>query len=104
MRALSADWWSHHRQRMTCWHPDRLNEALADIAVMQREITELQQELAQQHDTTPTAVHITATDQEGNTMTTYAPGQTATFTATSTNTEGATVADTTPTAVTVTAS
>jgi hypothetical protein len=44
---------------MANWHRDRLDEALEDIATMQREITELQQELAAQHDTTPTQITLT---------------------------------------------
>lgn len=101
MRALSAEWWGHHRERQSCWHPDRLDEALHDIATMQREIQQLQQELAQQHDNTPTAVTITATNQEGHTMTTYAPGATATFTAVANNAEGQPVTDTYTWATTV---
>jgi hypothetical protein len=57
--ALTPEWFSHHRNRMANWHRDRLDEALEDIATMQREITELQQELAAQHDTTPTQITLT---------------------------------------------
>lgn len=58
-KALSPDWFAHHRERMSCWHHDRLDEVLQDLDVMQAEILELQQELATEHDTTPTAITLT---------------------------------------------
>jgi hypothetical protein len=79
---------------MACWHPGRLDEAFEDIHRMEAEILQLQQELAAQHATTPAVITITPTDQEGNIVTTYAPGQTATFTAVSDNAENQPVADT----------
>lgn len=90
MKALTADWWDHHRRRMSCWHHDRLDQILDDLAVMQTEILELQQELADR----PARITITPTDQEGTTMTSFAPGQTITFTAVSDNAEGQPVTDT----------
>ena len=89
MRALEAEWFARHRSRMACWHHDRLDEALRDIALMQREIEQLQQELAGR----PASVHVTAS-QEGNTMSSFAPGAPITFTAVTDNAEGAPVADT----------
>lgn len=88
MRALSGDWFAHHRERMACWHHDRLDEALHDIRRMEAEITELQQELAQQRSTTPATVTITARDKDGTMTDTYAPGATIYLTATVTNAEG----------------
>lgn len=90
MRALSSEWFTHHRARMACWHHDRIDEALDDIRRMEAEILEL----LEQRSTTPTHVTVTATDQEGNTMSTFAPGQTITFTAASANAEGVAVTDT----------
>lgn len=87
--ALTADWFTHHRERMTHWHRDRLEEVLADIAVMQQEIEQLQHEQAGQ----PASVTVTAT-LEGQTMSSFAPGATITFTAASTNKEDITVTDT----------
>lgn len=89
MRALEAEWFAEHRQRMACWHHGRLDEALRDIALMQREIEQLQQENASR----PASVHVTAS-QEGHTMSSFAPGQTITFTAVSDNAENVVVADT----------
>lgn len=83
MKALEADWFARHRSRMACWHPDRLDEALRDIAAMQQEIQQLQHELAGH----PASVHITAS-QEGHTMSDFAPGTTITFTAATLNAEG----------------
>ena len=57
--ALTPEWFAHHRERMSLWHHSRLDEALADIAVMQTEIEQLQQQLAAQ----PAAVTITATSE-----------------------------------------
>jgi hypothetical protein len=95
MRALTADWWDHHRSRMACWHHDRLDDVIREMAEMQAEICELQQELAAQHDTTPTAGTITATTKDGTMTDTYAPGQTIYLTAGNfTNTEGAPVTGT----------
>jgi len=90
MRGLTAEWFAHHRSRMACWHHERPEEALEDIRRMEAEILEL----LEQRSTTPTRITITPTDQEDNIVTTYAPGQTATFTAVSDNAEGQTVADT----------
>lgn len=90
MHALTAEWFTAHRERMACWHHERPHDALEDIRRMEAEILEL----LEQRSTTPSRVTITPTDQEGNIVTTYAPGATATFTATSTNAEGAPVADT----------
>lgn len=90
MHAFTAEWFSHHRERMACWHHERPHDALEDIRRMEAEILEL----LEQRSTTPTRITITPTDQEGNIVTTFAPGQTATFTAVSDNAEGAPVADT----------
>jgi len=59
MRALTADWFGFHRERMACWHEDRINDVQREMAEMQAEITELQQELAQQHDTTAAQITLT---------------------------------------------
>lgn len=59
MRALSGDWFAHHRERMACWHEGRIDEVIREMAEMQAEICELQQELAQQHDTTPAQIILT---------------------------------------------
>lgn len=87
MKALSSEWFQEHRGRMACWHHDDLSQIRHDLATMQHEIDQLEAELAAQHDTTPTAVTITATNQEGTPMTTYAPGATITFTAATVNAE-----------------
>jgi hypothetical protein len=92
MRAFEASWFSHHRERMACWHRDRLAEALEDVRRMEAEILELEQEIVNQRSTTPTHVHVTAS-LEGAPMSSFAPGQTITFTAVSDNAEGLAVAD-----------
>jgi hypothetical protein len=76
MRALTSDWFTEHRRRISCWHEDRLDEALEDIALMQAEIEQLQQENADR----PASVHVTAS-LEGQTMSSFAPGAPITFTA-----------------------
>jgi hypothetical protein len=89
MRGLTAEWFTHHRSRMACWHHERPEEALEDIRRMEAEILEL----LEQRSTTPTSISIYTT-LEGAPMTTFAPGQTITFTAVSDNAEGQPVADT----------
>lgn len=85
--ALTAEWFTHHRSRIACWHRDRLDEVLEDLATMQAEIQQLQQQIAGR----PASVHITAS-QEGNPMASFAPGKPITFTATTDNAEGVALA------------
>jgi len=97
MRALEAAWFAHHRARMACWHPDRIDEVEREIAEMQAEICELKQELAQQRDTTPTTGTITATMEDGTVTDTYTPGATIYLTAGQfANTEGVALTGTIP--------
>lgn len=84
MRALSSQWFAAHRERMACWHHDDLGQILEDVEQIKHEVWELIQ--LQLH--IPANVTVTATDQEGNTMSTFAPGATITFTAATVNAEG----------------
>ena len=92
MKALSAEWFTHHRERMSCWRHhelDDLGTVVLDLEQMLWEVHDLiQSELAQ-----PKCVHVTAS-QEGNPMSSFAPGATITFTAVTDNAEGAPVTDT----------
>lgn len=77
MKALSPDWWDHHRRRMSCWHHDDLHQVLQDLDIMQAEI----EQLLAERSTRPTAGHITATTKDGTMSDTYAPGATIYLTA-----------------------
>lgn len=92
MKALSSEWFTHHRERMSGWHHHELDD-LADV------INDLEQMLIEVHDLVRSELaepkHVTVTaSQEGNTMTSFAPGATITLTAVSDNAENVPVADT----------
>lgn len=91
--ALTAEWFTHHRERMSRWHRDDLKQILEDLATMQAEIQQLQQQLAGH----PASGTITATTKDGTVTDTYAPGTTIYLTAGSfLNAEGAPITGTVP--------
>lgn len=70
MKALTGEWFAHHRGRMACWHHDRPHDALEDIRRMEAEILEL----LEQRKTTPATATITAYRQDGTMSDTYKLG------------------------------